>query len=539
MKKLATCALAVALIFTTLCLPISAVELESTSDKLLADSRVEQVITLEDVISGVRTFEEYQKQQEKQSKGETATLSTTSQFIVDGTYYINNVYFGKYIATASGSVTTTSGLLASLGTSVQWNISYTTSGINEGYVIQPASDSTKYLGISTDTYETEFFSLGALGRIPDECFFDIYIATGGACIIENMLLDGCYLACDSAGTTYLEFEMATSGTAAYDKMRWRVSPIDYLSGKELTSSFTISDMYLTYGNSATPTINKTPSSAIWATASDFVYSTYDPSCLQLNTYTGTFTCTDSGAQKTSYVRATHKVTNQEVTFYIVCNQQGALLLAIRDDDDEDGPHDHAAAFPSVSSSLLACKYSTPSINVQSTVSCSQLLDSMDRPATGIFVSRSHGNVKTEGGQQLYTYLGLSDTPTYAGEYLRSTDITQSNVNFSNLRLAVFVGCYTGAGGIGGNNLPSAANLRGAETAIGFKLETYCSVSNMWTELFFEYLNDGMTVAEAIDKIVNDDDNGFSTRWSDSYIDAYKANNITVSGNNALKLVYGK
>ncbi len=69
-------------------------------------------------------------------------------------------------------------------------------------------------------------------------------------------------------------------------------------------------------------------------------------------------------------------------------------------------------------------------------------------------------------------------------------------DFSNLDLAVFVGCETGKGGEHANNLPSRIVALGARTAIGFSEEITCESAEVWTRVFYDYLLSGTTVYEA-------------------------------------------
>ncbi len=90
----------------------------------------------------------------------------------------------------------------------------------------------------------------------------------------------------------------------------------------------------------------------------------------------------------------------------------------------------------------------------------------------------------------YTEQQLEMLYPYCVNYISPAD------DYSNLELAVFVGCEIGSGGENDNNLPSAVVDAGAEVAIGFANKILSPAGDAWLAGFFEYLLQGYTVEEA-------------------------------------------
>lgn len=76
----------------------------------------------------------------------------------------------------------------------------------------------------------------------------------------------------------------------------------------------------------------------------------------------------------------------------------------------------------------------------------------------------------------------------------------AGLNLSNMQLILFVACSSGLGGEGGNNLPTVAVSRGAQTAVGFSSIVSCNAANTWTELFAKCMEDGLSVYDACDDL---------------------------------------
>lgn len=201
----------------------------------------------------------------------------------------------------------------------------------------------------------------------------------------------------------------------------------------------------------------------------------------------------------SYNRASNKP-SLKVNFYA----GNVALVGIPDDKND---HNHSTVFTTITP-YLQSKGLTRSIYYGNTLKTT-VEGYLDNNQNSVFVSRSHGNHYSpilNGSEFLiYTSIILNNS---TGEYLNSRDLT-STLNLSNLKLAVFVGCFTGKGGEGANNLPTAVVQKGAGTAIGFQKIIDCDDANRWTERFFYYLSTGHTVQSACNAI-----KGLTTGWKD-------------------------
>ena len=124
---------------------------------------------------------------------------------------------------------------------------------------------------------------------------------------------------------------------------------------------------------------------------------------------------------------------------------------------------------------------------------SNILSYLDNNTNTIFVSRSHGYYNGSITTQTGTYIQLNDSSPYVN--FSSLDIPATK-DLSNLKLVMFIGCYTGIGGSSEPNLVNTVVARGATTAVGFKQSISCSGANLWTKNFFELMEDGYTVYDS-------------------------------------------
>lgn len=255
-----------------------------------------------DILAGADTYDETTIKQ---------VFRARSQTVNDGTYYLNNKNSGKYLR-YSGSLSAQSGLIASLGDSIRWEITY-----NGGYYyIQPLSDSTKYLAVSTSSGSNvvELITVTS-STVPTQCQWSIALAISGGCLIQN-----------AYNSKYLKFSgtgvCATSatgdyGTEDYASCAWRVAGTDYYGNtsshdnRELTSDFSVTCDNVDVGETINQKIEKSPSTALWVRQDDFTYTTSDTSRVSING------CTLTALSKGSAsIKATHKVTGLTKTFYV-------------------------------------------------------------------------------------------------------------------------------------------------------------------------------------------------------------------------------
>ena len=190
--------------------------------------------------------------------------------------------------------------------------------------------------------------------------------------------------------------------------------------------------------------------------------------------------------------------------------KGAVLLGVPVKQDEEDDHDHTGAFTTLSSILSGWGY-TPNIPAPSTVNVGTTVTSgfsestvtalLSNTTNKIFVSRSHGGILIdEGGSTHSTYLVINDASL---RYYSDIDL---NFSLSHMELVMFVGCET-AYELPDNrmNLPQKAEANGARVAVGFKEQIPCLKANDWTVDFFELLDDGMSVGEALEELDKDTD----------------------------------
>lgn len=162
-----------------------------------------------------RTFGSYNRSSYKPSLTVTYTPSY-NQVLSDDIYYLNNKFSGKYMRyTSSDGATGASGLLASLGSSIQWKVQQ----VSGGYVIRPTGYSTKYLGVPEDTASNlvEIVSVSD-AALPARCVWTISTVSEGY-RIKNTYNDR-YLYIYYS-TPYTAQTVGSTGTENYYSRIWR------------------------------------------------------------------------------------------------------------------------------------------------------------------------------------------------------------------------------------------------------------------------------------------------------------------------------
>jgi uncharacterized protein (TIGR03034 family) len=100
---------------------------------------------------------------------------------------------------------------------------------------------------------------------------------------------------------------------------WRIASIDYYGNtssstkRELSSNTTFSSISTNVGGIKSPNINHYYANELWANPSDFTYSGYSNNITSARPLSGDFVGKASGS---TYVTATHKVTNISKSFYL-------------------------------------------------------------------------------------------------------------------------------------------------------------------------------------------------------------------------------
>lgn len=409
-----------------------------------------------------------------------------SQMFKNGTYYLNGEYSGDYLKYSASSVCAESGLLSSLGNSIKWNLKCVNASDNI-YTITAYGNSTKYLGVVADSSNVEYVTVNSGSTVPARCKWKISIAANGGCLVKNTYSSQYLYSYGSA--VYVSDALGTVGGAQYKSRVWRIPEISYLAGKELDSDFYFSTCYLFTGETKSPSINRSPSNAVWATPTDFTYTGTNTAYFSHNYVTGKFT-TNSSAHYYTKITATHKVTNRSVSLSIAINPK-AILMGI-----SNSGHDHSSALTDIQSKITDRGYSSAHTYFGS-YSIASVNNFLNTDCNNIFVSRSHGAVTTSSGRQIGTSILLNDSDSSIR--YRSTE-SINNLELSNMKLVMFIACQTGAGGENGLNLPSVAVARGAATAIGFSESINCERANSWTREFFKLMKAGLSVRDACEQL---------------------------------------
>lgn len=202
--------------------------------------------------------------------------------------------------------------------------------------------------------------------------------------------------------------------------------------------------------------------------------------------------------------------------HIFYANKGACYLGIASNNPN---HNHYAPFSGgVYGSFLSMGMNGTDLGLHcGSYTKAEVSDFITDDKCSIFVSRSHGNYETNTAGDITCTRLLINEITGPVRF-RSTD-PLSTLDVSNLRLAAFIGCYTGYGGNGEANLPTVAVQKGATCAIGFTDEIDCDDANGWTVKFMDYLADGYNIYGAYNQLL--------------YADGYNGTdfaNICISGN---------
>ena len=256
-----------------------------------------------------------------------------SSTALNGTYYINNTETGKYLHKnqALSTPDAASGLISNLGNTIRWKITHLG---EEEYVIQPVDDLTKYLKTisPTGTWVT-YGTPSATEDIPDEYRWKFRFLRFQN-VSSSMYL---YVYTNTLGDYSIG---VTSNTSK--PVEWRIVSTERYGNtssyekRELTSSFSISDMALTVGEAEKPAVNKSPTDAIWADPKDFTfeYDSGSASSFSINQATQTISAICYGDTK---IKATHKVTGMVKYFDLVIRHENPytnLLINNFKFDDE-------------------------------------------------------------------------------------------------------------------------------------------------------------------------------------------------------------
>ena len=173
-------------------------------------------------------------------------------------------------------------------------------------------------------------------------------------------------------------------------------------------------------------------------------------------------------------------------------------------------HDHSSALSAIQSDLLASNWNSV---VLRTGAISSSRCKSDLLSTNIFTSRSHGQIVLYSGTTngAATCILLNDktgseavrfySHSWSGMNSGDNNIA-SNENYSNVDIALFIGCETAYGGVGQRNLPTSIVNRGATASVGFTDNISCNAANTWTTNFYSKMRSGATLEEAVEYACN-------------------------------------
>ena len=173
-------------------------------------------------------------------------------------------------------------------------------------------------------------------------------------------------------------------------------------------------------------------------------------------------------------------------------------------------HDHTSCLTDSRPYLLGCDLGNVYIH-DGAFSVATIQNYLDNNTNSVFISRSHGGYDPSGTTTAGTYILLNDDATQV-KFKSSTNM--SALNLSNMRLVMFIGCYTGYGGNGGANLPTVAVNKGATTAIGFQESINCAKANTWTVQFCNYMNQEVPVNAACSSLA------LLSQYADTGLESY-------------------
>lgn len=224
--------------------------------------------------------------------------------LIDGTYYLNNISTGEFLRLNAAAPSMSAGQTSAMGNTVRWNVRY----VDSYYVIESVSEPGKYLAASANSGAAIEVVTATDSTVPTRAQWNIAIASGGGCLIQNRESSR-YLTAN-ANTPYTTATLGNLGSAQYKLNTWRIPiPANYV---ELGSAYSIDDLTVHMEDTDTITIHKSPSNANWATLDDFAFQSNNSNA-QLDPATGVITPVSLG---TTTFTATHKPTGLTTTFTV-------------------------------------------------------------------------------------------------------------------------------------------------------------------------------------------------------------------------------
>ena len=425
-----------------------------------------------------------------------SSVSTSAPTTMDSsttqTVYFNNRDTGKYLHSTGSSANTVSNTLAYWGQTIQWILTESDDG---SYTIRSASDPSLYLAAYTSLTSSRIFLITLSdNELTDRYKWDISNAYGGGVLIQNVHT-GKYLM--NSGTS-LTSRNSTGGSTStgYYAFVWRqIATAEYGNSsayyyQEMPAGYKINTLYLFSGDVGKPTLQSDPDylRIAWKESYDFTYSGYDSNYVSYDPLSGQFSALSSSFYNTT-ITATHKPTGRTATFTLVTNPK-AITVGI-----PDTGHDHSSALENIDDILINSGYSNVT-DLYNECTHTDIEYYLNEDIYNVFISRSHGNIVLSNGNEIATCIVLSRSDSSEQHLFESRDI-YSTFDLSNLKLAMFIGCYTAYDVSDGTNLPEAAVNAGAKTAVGFSDSINCQKANQWTIRLFEYLDEGYNLQAAL------------------------------------------
>lgn len=242
-------------------------------------------------------------------------------------YYITNKYVGKYLHRTGNTVDCKQGTINGLNAqeeTVKWKIV----NLGDGYCTIQRYDRPGLYMVpeSTSSGSSITFRSTSDTSLPDKFKWSIRITAGGDYLIQNKESKLYLYAFEQSANPSLvrSYGLYSAGSVGYKKQVWRfVASDDYM---ELDYGVTFNSLTLDINESKTPSVQKSPDTALWANASDFTYNIESGSqFISYNSSDNSFTGVASG---TAVVRGTHKTTGISRSFTITVHS--LLIYQTRD-----------------------------------------------------------------------------------------------------------------------------------------------------------------------------------------------------------------
>lgn len=238
----------------------------------------------------------------------TITYSSGTPVIPDDDYYINSKCSGKYLNFIPyfSDVGGISGLIDEHGTDIQWRVR----NVSGGAVLQPLTDTTKYLAVSEDKTYVELITVSGTA-IPTRCIWTASFTTDGGFRLKNIYNNEYLFTYDTiVGTAS---NLGSVGTELYQSRIWRGISVTNMQGRELA------EIQLFHGAIAMMTKNakiryrQTQSNAIWTEVSDYNYTVQNSNIATINAQEGVIIPKAQGKTK---AQVQHKTTGYITEFDI-------------------------------------------------------------------------------------------------------------------------------------------------------------------------------------------------------------------------------